>query len=142
MTLHRNSHETTPPPATSPVIVRSDSSNGGTARARELETALAPVIDIMNRTGMTAAGIGITGPDEIELNRESKMHDEAAAQRLAFARERIMREADQSIGVYALPDAMLYLPGRHEDAALTLFGDDRPGHTWETRVRLVYAATE
>jgi hypothetical protein len=122
-------------------MVRNDY-RGGPARARKLEAELAPVIKIMNRTGMTAAGIMATGPDEIKLNRRSGMHDAAGAQRLASARDRIMREADASIRVYALPDAMLYMNGKRENVALTLFGDERPGHTWETGVRLVPAENE
>lgn len=121
----------------SPVVVRSDSRDPA-ARAAKLAGELAPVIEIMNATGITAAGIKVTGPGEVELNQGCEMRGEQEAiQRLTAARDRILRELDRSVGLYAAPNAMLTIRGRWDTVAVTLLGDKRPGITWCPPVKLV-----
>lgn len=136
--LSRNDRSDAGQSCPSPVVVRSDSRDKA-KRAAQLEAELAPVIGIMNRTGITAAGFKVTGAREIDLNRNGTC-TRALADRLASARQHIRAEADRTIGVFALPDALLYLPGGYDAPAVSLLGDDKPGSLWEHPVILVAPA--
>ena len=121
--------------AGSPVMVRRGS-HDATDRALELESELDKVIKFMNQSGITGAGIGITGAGEVHLNREHlSSYELVDAERLMSARSAIRKAAEDTIGLYALPDAMLVLHG----VAVTLLGDDRPGTLRDSGHELVPA---
>lgn len=116
-------------PAVPAVVVRSDSRDPA-ARAGELEAELALVTEIMGRHGIAAAGIRVTGPREIELNREGFLGTYGKARTAAgliAARTRILADAEAGTGLWNLPDAMLVWDG----VGVTLYGDERPGEFWE-----------
>lgn len=102
--------------------------------ARRLEGSLAPVITLMNATGIAAAGFMVADAVEIELNRDCRP-DAATEEKLRLARAAIREQAGRGGpgAELALPDALIVL-GRH---AVTLFGDPRVGDAWSSHVRLV-----
>jgi hypothetical protein len=133
--LGRNNRNRKGAPAVSPVVVRSDSYDPET-RQRDLERELGPVIEIMNRTGIAAAGIQVTHRDEMSLNREAGLHDKADIEQLLMAARAVIHaEAEKTSGLFALSKAMIVLQG----IAVTVLGDERPGQLWEHPVRLVRA---
>jgi hypothetical protein len=73
----------------------------------------------------------------VALNREAPVTEKEAVQRLDAARDRILQELGKSMGLYAVPNAMLTMDGRWDTVAVTLLGDKRPGITWCRPVRLV-----
>ena len=119
----------------SPVLVRRDDQYAA-ARARELESELAKVIKFMNQSGITAAGIRITGAGEVNTDRSYvSSYDQADVKRLLSARAAILQAAEATVGLWALPDAMLVLRG----VAVTLLGGDCPGTLRDSGRELVPA---
>lgn len=121
--MMRDRNKLTPNTLPSPVVVRDDTRDVE-QRKQQLATDLAVVIEIMDRTGVTAAGFKVTSPKEIELEASS---DKVAADKLLSARATIRAAADKTIGLFALPNAMLVLPAEPGSIghAVTLLGDDQ-----------------
>lgn len=111
-------------PPLSPVAVRSDFPDPE-HRLLNLAAELSPVILIMDRKGITAAGFMITSAREVDINHHHP-YDRVAAEKLAVARDAIREEAKNTIGLYAIPDAMIIF-GLD---AVGLFGDERSGQLW------------
>lgn len=91
--------------AVSPVVVRSDYPCPAEA-AGSLEQKRVPVIEITAGLNLPASGFSVAAAKDIDLNRKGRV-DEAIAERLRLARQKIRAEAGKAGGELLLPAAMI-----------------------------------
>jgi len=110
-------------PGLPPLVVR----DGRETSWAGLEAEMAPVIAIMDRIGLTAAGFRLARRHEVSISTYGSVRDEGNREKLLLAREAI-REAARADGTFwGLPNAILYFGG----LVVELFGDGVPGQPWE-----------
>jgi hypothetical protein len=87
---------------------------------------LAPVIEIMERLGLTEAGFTVTDPRGLDIHADGPISDRAALDKLLEAREAIRGAARQAGILCGLPEPYVCLRGK----VIDLFGYGEPGEPW------------